>query len=108
MDVLSPSKSVLVRTFLYKKSEWMIGHMKISYVILNCLFVLPMVLNIILMSNRICVELMNGGGFKEISGSFYISFGTMSTVCIYASLATSYKLIIELMEHIEDVVNHRK
>lgn len=108
MNVLSGPKNVLNRTFLYKKLKWTIGTIQIPYVLLNVEFILPMLLNTFLMCNRIRVELMNGGGFKEISGSFYISLGTISAVCIYTSLATNSKLVIDLLELTENVVKNRK
>lgn len=108
MNVLNGSKNVLIHTFLYRKFKWTIGSIQIPYVLFNCGFILPMLLNILLMCNRIRVELINGNGFKEISGSFYISLGTVSAVCIYTSLARNHHLIRDLINHIENVVENRK
>lgn len=107
MKVLSGPKSVLFHTFLLKKTA-KIGRIPIPYVILNVLFASPMVMNVVLMSYRIFVEFMNGGGFMEMSGSFYISLGTISAVLIYSSLALNYKLLIILLDLIEKVVYKRK
>lgn len=108
METLKGSKSVLDRTFLYKKSSFKIWIVEIPYVILNLLFILPMVLNNMLLYYTIYVELMEGGGFKEISGSFYLALGVVSTIAIYCSYAQSSNEIITLVELIEKVVKTRK
>lgn len=81
---------------------------EIPYVILNLLFILPMVLNNMLLYYTIYVELMKGGGFKEISGSFYLALGVSSAIAIYSSYAQSSSEIITLVELIEKVVKTRK
>lgn len=108
MEVMGGSKSVLIHTFLYKKSELKIGFIPISYALLNILFVMPMQLNFLLMCYRCFLELNNGGGIKDMSGSFYLAMGTMSTIFIYSSFAMNHKYIIELVDLIDNVVNYRK
>lgn len=108
MQALKSSKTVLVKTFLYKKFDFKIGFIRIPYAILNIIYTMPMSINVLLMLYRIAVEVIKGGGIKDISGSFYISIGTISAVCIYSSYATSDELIIALVEFIENVVDRRK
>lgn len=108
MEVMGGSKSVLIYTFLYRKSELKIGFIPISYALANILFVMPMQLNVLLMVYRCFLELNNGGGIKDMSGSFYLATGTMSTVFIYSSFAMNHKYIIELVDLIDNVVNYRK
>lgn len=106
MEALSGVKSVLVKTFLYKKSNFKIGFFEIPFLILNIAFAVPMLVNTLLMIYRIAVEYK--GSLKVISGSFYLSLGTTSAVCIYSSYAANYEKIIELVEIIQNVVNQRK
>lgn len=80
---------------------------EIPYVLLNILYLIPMTVNVCLMMNRIYVELANGGGLIECSGSFYIGMGTISTIAIYASFAMSSNLIISLVEQLENTVHIR-
>lgn len=108
MEALEGPKKVLINTFLYKKSRLKFGCVDIPYAILNILFALPMSLNISLMIYRIVVELIQGGGLKDISGSFYLALGTISAVCIYLSYALSSDTIIALLDLIENVVDYRK
>lgn len=67
-----------------------------------------MVLNNMLLYYTIYVELMKGGGFKEISGSFYLALGVASAIAIYCSYAQSSHEIITLVELTEKVVESRK
>lgn len=108
MEVLNGSKSVLIQTFLYKKIPRSIWLCTIPYVILNVLFIMPMLVTNLLMIYRIYLELLNDGGLKEISGSLYISLGSASAIFIYISLAINSNPIISLFECIEDTVNERK
>lgn len=108
MEALSGAKSVLVKTFLYKKSNFKIGFFEIPFLILNIAFAVPMSVNVLLMIYRIAVELSKGSGLKDISGSFYLALGTTSAVCIYSSYAANHEKIIELVDIIQNVVNHRK
>lgn len=108
MQALKSSKAVLVKTFLYKKFDFKIGFIRIPYAILNIIFAMPISINVLLMLYRIAVELVKGGGIKDISGSFYITIGSISALCIYISYATSDELIIALVEFIENVIDRRK
>lgn len=108
MESLKGSKLVLVRTFLYKRLAFNIGPIEIPYVILNVMFILPILLNNLLLFYTIYLMLMNDGGFKEISGLIYLLLGDFSAVFIYSSYAHNSYEIIMLMELIESVVANRK
>lgn len=108
MEALKGSKSVLVRTFLYKKRPIKIWIVEIPYVILNLMFVSPMVMSILLEYYTIYLDLKNGVGFKDISDSLYMICGTSSACFIYSSYAQSSHGIITLMELIDSVVENRK
>lgn len=108
MNVLSGSLSVLFYTFLYRKDKWKIKSTKIPHAFLNILYLLPIVVNVILMANRIFIESKNGGGLKEISYALYIGMGAVSAICIYASIAMHYEQIIVLVNKIEKIVEYRK
>lgn len=108
MNVLSGSLSILFYTFLYRKDAWKIRSIKIPQAILNILYLLSMVLNVLLMAYRIFIELKKGGGLKEISYSLYIGMGAISAVCIYSSLAMNYERITVLVNEIENLVKYRK
>lgn len=108
MEALKGLKSVLLRTFLYKKWPIKIWIVKIPYVILNLMFVSPMVMSILLEYYTIYLDLKNGVGFKDISDSLYMICGTSSACFIYSSYAQSSHEIITLMELIDSVVENRK
>lgn len=108
METLKGSKALLIRTFLYKKTCFKVWKIEMPYVILNVLFILPMMLNNFLLIYTIYVALLEGGGFKEISGSFYLALGVFSAIFIYSSYASNYHQIINLVELVESVVENRK
>lgn len=109
METLKGPKSVLIGTFLYKKSAYKIWIVEIPYVILNLFFLLPLLSIFLLLYYTIYVDLMkNDAGFKDISDTMYIIFGSSSAFCIYSSFAQSSNEIITLMDLIELVVANRK
>lgn len=64
-------------------------------------------MNLILMIHRMHLDLLNGGGIKEVSGPFYIALGTVSIMAIYSSFAMNSELIISLIDQLENTVNIR-
>lgn len=108
MNVLSGSKSVLIQTFLYKKNPRKFWKFNIPYWILNLLFLTPMSVNTLLLFNGVYVQLKTGGGLKEMSGSFYLGIGTVSIIIMYWLLTMNSKLIITLVDFVEEIVKKRK
>lgn len=81
--------------------------MQIPIIILNIAYILPMVVNMLLMMANVYISISAGGGLKSISSAIYLETGTSSAVFIYVCFAAKMNLIILLIDRIQSIAHDR-
>lgn len=105
MEVLKRCKLALRLGNLSNKRGFYLFNWKVSNFIVDFFLLLPMSICVIQML-IFCSEI--GPNLKEISSSIYLGLGILSIGAMYISLAAKNDLIIETLDHLQEMVNLSK
>lgn len=105
MEVLKKSKFTLRLGNLSNKRGFYLHKWRIPNLIVDSIFLLPMFVCALQML-IVCFNI--GPRLKEISSSIYLMLGISSILAIYVCLAAKNDVIIQTLDHLQEMVTLRK
>lgn len=105
IKILSACRKLLKLMNLGTKSKFQIGQLEIPNIIVFAILLLPLSYLITMEMRTIYNIRFN---FKDGADHFFITLGTTQLQLIFLSLITNNSVIIDTVDHIQDVVDRSK
>lgn len=105
MEVLKFSKFALRLANLSNKQQFQLFKWQIPNILIDLVFLLPMSICLLQMISFCC---STGNNIKSISSATYLGLGIASVCAMYICLANNNHLIIETLDHLQQVISRSK
>lgn len=105
IKILSACRNLLKLMNLGSKSKFQIGKLRIPNIIIFAILLMPLSYLIAMETRTIYNIRFN---FRDGADHFFITLGTTQLQLIFLSLATNNSVIIDTVDHIQDVVDRSK